>query len=351
MKLKAWILPLLLPVQILIISGLSKYQDWIETNYSLTFYPKISRLLRSIFGVFPFSVGDILYLILAINIIALLLKWRKGKTNTIGVLRIALKFASVIYFLFHFFWGLNYYRKPLHKVLEIDHTYTTAQLEKVSLLLLEKSNQLHEQITVSDTLAVKITFSTNEIFDASQMAYQGLSKEFPELTYQPVSIKKSMLSLPLTYMGFGGYLNPFTNEAQVNKLIVPYKVFTTSCHEIAHQLGFAKENEANFIGVLACIKSDDLYFKYSGYTFALRYCLAELHRRDYQKYSCIKEKINVGILKNYQENKIFWEAYENPLEPYFKQFYDQFLKVNNQEKGIESYSYVVALFVNYFDRE
>lgn len=350
MKLKAWISPLLLPVQILIVSGLSNYQDWIETHYSLTFYPKISRLLRSIFGIFPFSVGDILYLILAINIIALLLKWRKGKTNTIGVLRSALTFASVIYFLFHFFWGLNYYRKPLHQVLEIDNTYDTVQLEKVTLQLLEKSNRLQQEIAIYDTLSVKITYQTEEIFNATPAAYKALSKEFPKLTYQPISIKKSMISTALTYMGFGGYLNPFTNEAQVNSLIVPYKMFTTSCHEIAHQLGFAKENEANFIGVLACINSDDVFFKYSGYTFALRYCLAELYKRDYQKYSCIKEKINPGILKNYEENRTFWESYKNPLEPYIKKFYDQFLKVNNQEKGIESYNYVVALFVNYFDK-
>ena len=58
--------------------------------------------------------------------------------------------------------------------------------------------------------------------------------------------------------------------------------------------------------------------------------------------------VNPGILKNYKETREFWEAHENPLEPFFKLFYGHFLKANNQHSGMESYSYVVALLVNYF---
>lgn len=349
MNLKKWGLPLLLPIQIALVSLASKHSLWIEENYSLGVYPKISRLLRAVFGVFPFSIGDILYLLLVINIIAFFIKLKKRKLVFTQVISKALSFVSIVYFAFHILWGLNYYRAPLHKVLQIEDTYNTDQLEQVTIKLLHKSNALHQEIQNADSLAVKIPYSTAQIFDKTAAAYHQLSRSFPELEYTPKSIKKSMLSVPLTYMGFGGYLNPFTNEAQVNRLIIPYKMFTTSCHEEAHQLGFAKENEANFIGVMACMNSNDIYFNYSGYTFALRYCLHELYVRDYQKYICIKEQINKGILKNYDENRQFWLAYENPLEPLFKLFYGGFLKANNQSKGIESYNYVVALFVNYLN--
>lgn len=351
MNTKKWILPFLLPVQIGLISWAGKHNQWIEENYSLTLYPKISEFLRLTFGVFPFSVGDILYLLLAINVIAFVLKIRKHKITFIEVARKTTALASVIYFMFHIMWGLNYYRQPLHTVLQIEDNYDTNQLEQVTIKLLNKSNELHRQIEKNDSIAVKIPYTTTQIFNKTTSAYKELSRTFPKLQYTPKSIKKSMLSVPLSYMGFGGYLNPFTNEAQVNRLIVPYKIFTTSCHEEAHQLGFAKENEANFIGVMACMSSKDVYFKYSGYTFALRYCLHELYARDYQKYICIKEQINKGILKNYDENRQFWINYENPLEPLFKKFYGGFLKVNNQSKGIESYNYVVALFVNFLDSE
>jgi len=349
MNKKKWILPILLPVQILLIHFASKNSAWIEANYSQAIYPKIATTLRAIFSVFPFSVGDILYVVVAINIVAFIIKKvRKRKVTFIEAIRKSLVFASIIYFVFHAFWGLNYYRKPLHTVLNIENDYNTERLESVTLELLKKSNNLHAQIEPIDSLSIKVPYTTEQIFERTSEAYEELQKVFPKLNYSPRSIKKSMLSVPLTYMGFSGYLNPFTNEAQVNRLILPYKMPTTSCHEEAHQLGFAKENEANFIGVMACMNSSDKFFNYSGYTFALRYCLHELYLRDYQKFICIKEKIRPGILKNFDESRKFWAQYDNPLEPFFKLFYGQFLKVNNQAQGIKSYNYVVALFVNYF---
>ncbi len=148
-------------------------------------------------------------------------------------------------------------------------------------------------------------------------------------------------------MGYSGYLNPFTNEAQVNGFIPLYNFPMVSCHEEAHQLGFAAENETNFIGCLASLHSDDIYFNYSGTIFALRYCLREIRKRDKPKFEELKTLVNKGIFKNLQENIDFWNSYENPFESIFKSSYDSFLKANNQTNGIKSYSYVVALLVNY----
>ena len=91
------------------------------------------------------------------------------------------------------------------------------------------------------------------------------------------------------------------NEAQVDGLIPIFKYPTTSAHEVAHQLGYAAENEANFIGCLATISHDDIYFKYTGYTFALRYCLNEINNRDKCLFEDMLADVNTGILKNYKE--------------------------------------------------
>ena len=133
-------------------------------------------------------------------------------------------------------------------------------------------------------------------------------------------------------MGFSGYLNPWTNEAQVDEMIPLYKFSTTATHEIAHQLGYAAENEANFIGCLAAISHDNMYLKYCGYTFGLRYCLNEIYRRDEALYNTIVCSLNPGILKNYKEVRAFWEDHQNPIEPFFKLFYGEFLKANKQKK-------------------
>ena len=95
----------------------------------------------------------------------------------------------------------------------------------------------------------------------------------------------------------------------------------------------------------------DVYFRYSGYTFALGYCMNELFRRDPEVAEALLEKVNPGIRKNYAEVREFWEAHKNPFEPLFMAFYNSFLEANYQKGGIKSYSYVVALLVNYFQDE
>src|SRR5690606_22430574 len=102
-------------------------------------------------------------------------------------------------------------------------------------------------------------------------------------------------------------------------------------------------------GCLAAINHDNIHFKYAGYTFGLRFCLNEIYRRDQALYETMVETVNPGILKNYKEVREFWDAHQNPAEPFFKLFYGNFLKANQQNKGMESYNYVVALLVNYFE--
>ena len=243
---------------------------------------------------------------------------------------------------------MNYYRLPVYKSLNLDYEYTTEELTQVTEAFIEKSNAIQETITTNDSVKVTIPYSKKELFEGTINGYKALRDIHPIFDYQAKSIKQSIYSLPLTYMGFSGYLNPFTNEAQIDGLIPLYQYPATACHEQAHQLGYAAENETSFIGYLATINNPDIYFRYSGYVSVLRQCLNEVYRRDKVSYEILKVKINKGILLNYQESYEFSKAYENPLEPVFELFYGNFLKANNQDKGMESYSYVVALLVNYY---
>jgi hypothetical protein len=149
-------------------------------------------------------------------------------------------------------------------------------------------------------------------------------------------------------MGFGGYLNPFTNEAQVNSLGPLYSFPMTANHEMAHQIGFASESECNFIGFLASIKNEDAYIQYSGYSLALRYCLRNWQARDEKKVALFLKTIHPGILANFKESEIFWKQYDTFIDKGFHIFYDNFLKMNQQKDGMEGYSKYVDLMVNYF---
>lgn len=347
-KLKTFLALSIFP-QIFIVKWLGKYPEFIETYYSNGFYQFISKISRYVFGWIPFSIGDILYTLLGILILRFfILKGKLFFKSTREFFREVFIVLSIAYALFHISWALNYYRLPLHKSLNLENEYTTEELENFTERLIEKSNTIHFQITQNDSVKVDMPYTKREIFKMTQNGYDHLAEKYPQFTYHPKSIKKSLYSTGLTYMGYSGYLNPFTGEAQVNGLIYNFKFPTTSCHEIAHQLGYSAENEANFIGYLAAVHNDDIYFKYSAYIFVLRYCLGEMKRRNPEKFEAYNTQINYGILLNYMEVAAFWAQYQNKAEPVFKSSYNTFLKANQQKEGIKSYNYVVSLLVNYY---
>ncbi|TXE10093.1 DUF3810 domain-containing protein [Seonamhaeicola algicola] len=350
LKNKKLLLAVSLIPQYLLVLWASKNPVFIENFYSNGLYIYIAKVFRFVLGWLPFSFGDLVYGLGILYALRWCYKNRKRIINDTKnwVIDVAAA-CALLYFAFHMFWGLNYYRLPLHVNLHLNADYTTEQLVSVTKKLIKKSNALQLEITKSDTVKVEMPYSKHAIFKMTPNGYNNLKAVFPHLEYYPKSIKKSLFSYPLTYMGFSGYLNPLTNEAQVDGLIPTIKFPTTSAHEMAHQLGYAAENEANFIGCLASIYNDDVYFKYCGYAFGLRYCLNEIYKRDEALFNDIIKTINKGILKHYEEVRLFWEAHENPVEPFFKYFYSGYLKANNQSKGMQSYSYVVALLVNYFN--
>lgn len=349
---RKYILPLFLLFQIILVKALAFFPEVVERYYSNGLFEFISKTSRTLLGGIPFSVGDVVYGLLIVSVLVQIWKtrkswrqhWKDHLLKIIGVL-------SVVYFLFHLLWGLNYYREPLFEKMAIQKEYTTADLVAFTEKLIVKTNAVQLQLTENKKLKISPPYSQDTIFALSQKGYDALSRQYPFFTYETGSRKKSLFSLPLTYMGFGGYLNPFTNEAQVNDKLPLYGFPNVVCHEMAHQIGYASESECNFIGFLAGVKNDDLYFQYSAYSGALRYCLNNIALKDEKKFEKLKSKIHPGILENYKESERFWEQYDTFIDKGFHVFYDQFLKLNQQEEGIESYSKFVDLLINYYRKE
>ena len=343
------ILPIFLVVQIVFLKILAYFPLVVERFYSNGLYVVISRCSRTILGTISFSTGDILYGIIIIYILFQIWKNRKTwklhwKDNLLKVI----SFISVVYFLFHLLWALNYYRVPLFEKMNIERDYSDSDLIAFTEKLITKTNTIQFEITKDKNSKVSNPYSQDSIFKMSQNGYNNLAKEYYFFNYEIPSKKKSLISLPLTYMGFAGYLNPFTNEAQVNYKLPMVSFPNVICHEMAHQIGYASESECNFIGFLAGIKNNNLYFQYSAYSNALHYCLVNIAMKNETQFNELKTKVNLGILDNYKENELFWIQHDTFIDKGFHAFYDQFLKINQQKEGIESYSKFVNLMVNYY---
>lgn len=340
----------LLP-QLLFVVWISGRPGLIETYYSNGIYPVISQFFRILFGWIPFSVGEIIYTLLTIMAIRyVFINQAKIKNHPWLFLRNIVLVFSVFYFTFNLVWALNYYRIPIAEQFAIRDSVTPSEVIDLTEKLIVKTNYLHLEITGDSTEMVQVPYDGNTIFDKTVEEYRRIGEELPFLAYSHPSVKKATLGALASYMGIGGYLNPFTNEAQVNGLTPVFRLPVVTAHEIGHQVGYAKENETNFIGYLVTMGSEDIHFQYSASAYALSHCLSAVRRTDEQKFEYLFAKVNAGVQKNYRELYEFNLSYANPIEPVFKSIFSTFLKANQQEDGIKSYSKIVELMVGYHEK-
>lgn len=342
------ILALSLPLQWVLIRWLARYPEWVEEHYSLGLYPHISGFFRRLYGWIPFSVGDLLYGFLLSGILWVVYQHgRRLRTHFRESLRNLLAGLAVLHLTFYLLWGLNYFRQPLSERMGLEEAYDEAALLELVSTLIQEVNALQEQLTGGRTEQVVIPYDREDILNRTLEAYRVYGSAEPAFRYIHPSLKPSLISLGLSYMGYGGYLNPFTGEAQVNARLPLFRFPVVCAHEVGHQLGYSAENETNFIGYLLTRSQDDPYMQYSAAAYALGYCLAEVRRRDPTLAKSLVKELNAGVLANYAELRTFWESYQNPMEPVFKAIFNQYLEANLQKDGIRSYNRVVGLMIGY----
>jgi hypothetical protein len=333
--------------QILLIRFISSSPEKVENYFSKVFYPFLFSVQQFFMKPIPFSLGDLVYLGLGIYLCFRLTRFiLKIKLPTRKDFLEAGVFLSLLFFVFQLNWGINYHRIPLGEKLNVEQQYSDSLLVDLTSRLVSMSNKLHKQLSSSDSLAVTIPYSKKEISSRIHESFTDLqdnNMNIPE-------VKASLFSLPLSYMGYGGYLNPFTLEAQVNMRLPKINLPVTIAHEMAHQLGYAAENEANFIGFINTYNNKDPYLKYAAVLFAFRHCYSDLRAKNPEEARLQVERLNSGILKNFAESRVFWEQYKNPLEPLFKTSYDTYLKANGQQSGIKTYNQIVGFLITYDQR-
>lgn len=340
---------ILLLVQLLGIRVISFYPSLVEKYYSEGIYLLIAKYQRLLWGWIPFSIGDVFYLIVILaSLRYLFILKRRLRESKLKVLLYLLKTINLVIFLFYFLWGFNYYRIPLSKKLNLPTTYETEELVGLTQQFITKTNTFYTLLHHQNTHLDDTTPSLDTILELTLKNYKILEKRYPKFAYKYPSAKESLFSLPLTYMGFGGYLNPFTGEAQTNALVPIQRQPTLIAHEIGHQLGYASETDTNFIGFLVSLNSKDLFIQYAAHSHALVYLLNDLSQRDPKTYQQLYENLDPGVIADYKRLQLFWESFQNPIEPFFKSVFNLHLKANRQKEGIESYNQVVGLLIGYY---
>ena len=320
----------------------------VERLYSNGLYLYTSIFQRFVSSLFPFPIGDFLYAALVIYVLikivrffVRLFKKQLERSDTWVIPLQIFNFSLILYLVFKLCWGLNYSRLPVAYQLGISNDkYTKPELLSLGNFLIKKVNTLQPQ------RKPRRKWTIPELEKAADTAYQNMARLNAFFNYPVPAVKFVLNEMLITRLGVEGYYNPLSGEANVNMHLPNTSLPFVTCHEIAHQLGVGREDEANLIGYLAAIHSDDIEFQYSAYYAMLRSVLVEVGKALPEIYSEVYFTINKKTIAELERDRAFWLKYNSEMYGYMDMSFDKFLKLNNQAKGTDSYQDIVLWLYN-----
>lgn len=307
------------------------------------FFERQKAIHQKLFSKFSFSVGDVFYVLLAILLIYLIFKiaTKRGQRNGLRLLII----LNAFYFTYQIFWGLLYFQGPISEKLP-DYEIKLDDAKALSLIYLEKCKTTRNQVQEDRNGVFKI-YHKNLVEDEILRNQKQLPEFINSKTGSDInSFKPSLFKDIMSYTGIYGYYNPFTAEAQYNPNLPSSQLPFTLAHESAHQLGYAREQEANFIGYLIGVNSNNLDLKYSTEYFVLKSLLNLIAEQDDNFVKAVIAQYSPEMKRDRLYEKMYRYRHSGILDSFFGFTNNLFLKTNQQEGSI-TYSYFNDLLIKY----
>lgn len=334
--------------------GAAMSPEWVEKYYSGRFYVLTAQKISHITGIFPFSVAEVLGISICLFIfigflyhsINAIRKRQLRIQKYIRYISTGAIFFSTLYFLFIGMWGLNYYRLPFAVTAELDvRPASLEELEALCRQMIERANRLRSLQEEDGNGAMKAQNGIEGILKRAQMGYDAASHLYPVLGGSYGRPKKILFSHIMSYQGIGGIYFPFTAEANVNALRPEFMIPFITTHEMAHQRGFAREDEANFIGYIASVMHPHYDFQYSGVMLGLLYAMEVLEEQDKTLHGKLTALYSPGIQRDLEARDSHYEQYRGLISRVSNRVNHVFLQANGQNEGIQSYGLVVDLLI------
>jgi len=325
LKIRSLIAVALIP-QILIVNFLRNNPSFIDDYYVGIVFNNLIKINSFLFSKIEIPIGEIIYIVIIILYIYLFVKVISFKLSDFLNL---VAFSSILYFLFYFLWGLNYFKPSLVDKLNIKSEYEFNVLDetinKVIFEINKESSFISEDINKSDIFNLINTTASN--------------------------IKKSIIPDIFLYQKVSGHYIPFTSEAIFVDKIPLVDMPIVILHEQAHQSGYANEGEASFIAFSKAINDKEPYIRYSGYFYALINLLNEISKKNSDKLDDYITKLDEKVISDIKKVQNFWSKYSNSfLDKAQNYIYDLYLKSNNQEAGIMTYGEVSLYIIHYYQK-
>lgn len=317
----------------------SRFPKATELIYSQTLYPAFGTVLSFVSQWVPFSVGDVFYALLAVFLVGLFILVFIRKIKFGRFFLIVIQTLAIVYILFYWFWGFNYFRSGINDRLEIAKAKPdTVEFVKVLEDLIRKTNDSYctfDHVTYSeiDSL-VEVSYKKHATF---------LKIRYPQGTRRP---KPITLSNFFAKASIAGYYGPFFSEVQVNDSLLRMEYPQVLAHEFAHQMGITSEAEANFYSWLICTRSDSKRLQYSANISMLNYFLSQGKRL--HNFPDLVHQIQKPVIEDIRKVQEHWEKLRSEkIDKVAGKVNDVYLKTNKIEKGIEDYFGVVQFVMDF----
>ena len=353
-------------ISLVILQGLvwlaSRAPDAVERIYGDGIFRLVAMLQGVVAARLPFSL---MQLLLAAGVIALLWALGQGIRRAVRARRPWLVFApfhrwlgavAVILWIFQVAWGFNYSRPDFAEKMGLESAEpNTEALASMVRYLAAETNRSYamalrfgeiEAEAVNDSATVSRFLIDRETLTASlDRAFGGVLPSMRSVSLAAPKYPRPV-GFVLTRIGISGFYSPFTGEATVNAELPDVSVPFTTAHEMAHQRGTARENEANAIAYLACRDAGAWATRYSGALSAYVRAWRALRRAAPDSAQALgREVLHQGPLDDLAAVRRFWTKHEGPAAQMAEKMNDSYLKANRQEDGVASYGRMVDILL------
>jgi len=326
--------------------------QWCESIYSRGIYPWIRSFFDYTLGLLPFAAIYIFDILLVIWLIIIGTRFIKSvfiqKEGFLGkgYGKSILAFFMGLIFWFLFLWGYNYARVPMAEQIELDipESMNFEAIWKEAQYIKQICIETRQQIPDIDTNALTAVVYPNNLEEIMRSSLKEVLKEYG---YDYSGNVRGRFVQPngiLLRFNSSGVYFPFTGEGHVDNGLHHISKPFTIAHELGHGYGFGSEDVCNFLGFLACIRSNNPAIRYSGYLMYWRYVYGSLMEfMTEEDYQTERSTISRGMHNDIEATYATLESYP-ALIPFLQPaVYDVFLKVQGVKDGIESYDRMILL--------
>ena len=314
----------------------------------------LHRALGQLNAHVPFSVAELLIALAVCALlgyivfqIAALIRRGERLRRLYRTLVTLLAAPLAVYALFCLLWGVYYYADDFSAQSGFRcEPVSVEQLESVTRYFADMAGEYADRVPRDERGFCRSDRA--EILRRSPEVFQKTERDWPCLAGPPLAAKGVVCSRIMSYLDFTGFFFPFTAEANVNLDAPACDLAATVAHELSHQRGVAKEQEANFTAVLACLDYGDPDDVYSAALLACTHLGNALARADGEAWEKICDGLDENVKRDLVLRGAYWRQFETPVRKASNTVYEGFLYSYDQTLGLRSYGACVDLLVNYY---